>query len=267
MEAYPKISCVMVTAGRLDKIKRSIRCYLRQTYANRELVILSQGDEVANKQIAEYVYSLHDDSVHFHTAHPRLSLGCMRNLSVSISQGDIICLWDDDDLYHPFRIAKQYNALIGEDVQASAYQQHLKWFEDTDEIYWIDWSVEEGEDRRYLHGTSMYRKSVFHNYNSMLYPERGPQSDREEDWNAVKKILMLGRIAGVQEGNHYIYTYHGNNIYHRAHHELVLQKRVYTHDELCSLQSVIERSLKDCGVDRPVKVCSLTGVAFEFYPE
>jgi glycosyltransferase involved in cell wall biosynthesis len=267
VETYPKISCVMVTAGRPDKIRRSIRCYLRQIYPDKELIILSQGKENINKELSNYVKSLELSDIYFFTAPENLSLGGMRNLGVELTHGDIICQWDDDDLSHPFRLAKQFNALSADGVLVSAYQEHLKWFEDTNEIYWIDWSVEVGEDRRYLHGTSMYRKETFCDCGNMLYPEVGPQSGREEDWNAIKKILGKGRIAGIREGYHYIYTYHGDNIYWRSHHELVLRKRVYTKDELLARKLVIELALRECGVDRQVRVCSNDGVAFEFSPE
>lgn len=257
-EPYPKISCVMVTVGRPDKIRRSIQCYRRQLYPNKELVILSQADDCVNKELCKLAV----EDIHFFTAPKTLSLGGMRNLSVELTQGEIICLWDDDDLSHPFRLARQFNALA-DGVSASAYQEHLKWFEDTDEIYWVDWSIEVGEDRRYLHGTSMYRKEIFCKCGNMLYPE----VDREEDWNAVQNILKLGNMAGIREGYQYIYTYHGDNVYWRAHHELVLKKRVYTKEELLDRRSLIELALIECGVDRCVKVCSTNGVAFEYSPE
>ena len=40
----PKVSCVTVTTGRVDLLKKAIHCYVYQTYKNRELVILAQGN-------------------------------------------------------------------------------------------------------------------------------------------------------------------------------------------------------------------------------
>ena len=266
MENYPKISCVMVTTGRIEKVRRSIECYRRQTYPMKELVILSQGNDEVNRNLSDYIRLLQLPDISFITAPETLSLGGMRNTCIELTQGQVICQWDDDDLYHPFRLMRQYNALVGDGVIASIFQEHLEWFEDTDEIYWIDWSIEEVEDRRYLHGTAMYWKDTFCAAGNLLYPEYGLQSGREEDWNAVQWMLTRGRIAGVRDGYQYIYTYHGNNIYWRAHHELVLQKRVYTKDELLARRPLLERSLRECGVDRPVKICAIDGPVFEYVP-
>jgi glycosyltransferase involved in cell wall biosynthesis len=255
----------MVTTGRFDKIRRSVRCYLKQIYPNKELIIVSQGTNDVNRNIRDYV-TLLGNNIYFHTAPPRLSLGGMRNLSLELTHGEIICQWDDDDLSHPLRLARQFGALVSDGIVASAYQEHFKWFEDTGEMYWVDWSIETGEDRRYLHGTSMFRKQLFHTCGNLLYPDTGTQSNKEEDWNAVKKILQIGGIAPVRDGYQYIYTYHGNNVYWRAHHELVLRKRVYTTEELLERKPIIESALRECGVDKKIKMCSINGVAFEYEP-
>ena len=267
MEVYPKISCVMVTNGRPEHVRRSVACYLRQTYPVRELVVVSQGTPAVNEELRAYLTSLARPDISFFQAPTELSLGGMRNLSVELTQGQVICQWDDDDLSHPLRLARQYNALMSDGVVCAAYQQHMKWFEDTNEMYWIDWSVEQGEDRRYLHGTAMFYKDTFCRLGNMMYPDFGPQSAREEDWNAVQKMLKRGSIAGIVDGYQYIYTYHGNNIYWRSHHELVLQKRVYSKAELLERRGSLTQALRDCGVDRPVKLCALDGPAFEFRPE
>jgi glycosyltransferase involved in cell wall biosynthesis len=41
----PRISCVMVTANRAAIARRAVRCFLDQSWSNRELVIVDDGSE------------------------------------------------------------------------------------------------------------------------------------------------------------------------------------------------------------------------------
>lgn len=261
----PKISCLMVTLGRPAMVHRSTACYLKQTYPNRELVILSQGGPEPNEEIRSYVSSLGRSDIHFITAPAALTLGAMRNLSIELSTGSYICQWDDDDFHHPLRLSTQYGNLLQDGVVAALYMEHLKFFETTGEIYWIDWSVEVGEDRRYLPGTVMFPKIVFHKFKNLLYPESGRQSNREEDWSALQKFCSLGRIAPIRAGYQYIYSFHGDNTYWLEHHQHVLKKRVYSTQDLLERKGSIESALTACGVGRCV-IRSLSEVAFIYEP-
>lgn len=262
----PKISCLMVTTGRLGLLQRSVGCYVRQTYPNRELVILSQGKDADNQAIRSYVDSLGRDDIQFVSAPSTLTLGAMRNLSIEVSTGTILCQWDDDDIHHPHRLVTQFNALSQDEVSASLYMEHLKYFETTGELYWIDWSIEVGEDRRHLAGTAMFRKSLFYQAKNILYPEHGVQSTKEEDWNVLQKFCEHGRIASVLQGYQYIYTFHGDNTYWLEHHRFVLKKRVYAVEELLYNRRFIEDALRSSNIDKKVNVRSLEGTAFVYDP-
>lgn len=261
MQNFPKISCVMVTTGRVECIKRSVQCYLAQTYKNKELVILSQGRDAENAAIASFLVELCRPDIQFVVAPRDLTLGAMRNLSIEVATGLIICQWDDDDLYHPHRLVTQYRALLGEHVVASAYSQHLKYFADSHRLYWIDWAAEGGW-RAYLPGSVMFRKSLFHQAKNTLYPDSGEQSGREEDVNVLTKLNKWGHIVALTEAFHYIYVFHGNNVYDLAHHELVLKKRVFGRDDLLRRRDDMERTFQLVGLDT-VSVCSLDEIVFE----
>ena len=265
MFAIPKISCLMVTTGRTEMIRRSTECFLKQTYPHKELIVLSQGNNIVNDKIANYFESLNRKNIQFIRAPECLSLGAMRNLSIELSTGTVLAQWDDDDFHHPLRLTTQYSALNQQGVVASLYMEHLKFFETTGEIYWIDWSLEIGEDRRYLPGTAMFPKSVFYRFDNLLYPESGRQSSREEDWNVLQKFCSLGKIAPVRAGYQYIYTFHGNNTYWLEHHKYVLKKRVYDEKNLLGHKKLIINSLELCNTG-PANVCSLNGPVFAYEP-
>lgn len=249
----------MVTCGRPKLLQESVRCYLKQTYANKELIILSQGSVEINKEIQDYLKLVDRDDIQFVSCSKSLSLGAMRNLSIELTTGSIVCQWDDDDLYHPLRIQTQLNAVMGSGVSASLYQQHLKYFADTKELYWVDWEGMPREFERYLCGSIMFHKKYFHAVNNLLYPE----TPREEDLDALKKLMNFGRIAPITHGNQYIYVYHGSNTYWREHHSLVLEKRVFSKHELMDRRLDLEHTFAEVGLKTAV-VRSLCETAFNY---
>lgn len=267
MFKFPKISCLTVTKNRFELLKKSIYCYTQQSYKNRELIIISQGDVQTNLQIRNHIDSLNRNDIILVEAPERLSLGAMRNLSIEVATGDIMCQWDDDDLYHPQRIMAQYHALLGGNIIASLYTQHLKLFVEAQTMYWCDWSVERPQWRTMLCGSIMFHKDIFYTFNNRLYPESGGQSDKEEDMNVLIKFSRIGKLAPVNYGHHYIYVFHGRNVYDLNHHRLVLAKRVIGEHELKEKQNLLTNTFDLVKLDIPFKMCSLDDVAFEYTPK
>lgn len=266
--ALPRISCVTVTRGRVARLQHAVRCYLRQTYPLKDLVVLSQGED--NAAVAEYLRTLGRPDVRLHTALPSLTLGAMRNAAVELASGDVVCQWDDDDLYHPDRLARQYAALRADSRRAaSLYCDFLKYFEHSGELYWCDWSGEPLVTHRYLCGSVMFHKELFGAF-PLFYPESGPQARVEEDLHVLDKLLTKGELGPVWAGWQYTYVYHGANTYGLAHHELTLNtswgKKLLGRDELLERRGLLEATLGGFGLAGPVKVRSADGVAFTYHP-
>lgn len=240
-----KISCVMVTTGRDYLIHNSIQCFRLQSYPNKELIIVSQGNKDQNDNIKKIIGNQND--IFFLEAPRDLTLGAMRNLSIELSTGKIICQWDDDDLYHPLRLITQYKNL--RNGVASLYVEHLKFFKQINQLYAV--RCDDGTDdykevlnenvyKKFLTGSVMFNKSCFYYYNNVLYPEFGLQSSKEEDLNVLQKLLKLGNVIPVR-GLHYVYVYHGNNTYDLKHHEMGLhKKRILSEKELLSQKEEID---------------------------
>lgn len=255
-EIYPKISCVTVTKGRTECVKRCINCYLQQTYPNKELIILTQGNLEINVQD-------HDDILLFPVL-PSLSLGALRNISCEVASGEFICQWDDDDLYHPVRVMAQYKAIMSDPCNiASAYSCFLKVFDG--ELYVCDWSGEGKILSQYLPGSIMFYKTT------NLYPEIGDQCHVQEDLNVLGKLLNRGKVAPISDPMHYLYMYHGANTYSLEHHRLTLLtnsgKKVMSMEQLLQIQPCLEQVLQAMGLHQKVTVKSLDGDAFVWGPK
>lgn len=267
----PHVTCVMVTRGRLELMKRSIACYMNQTFIDKNMVVLSQGDPPTNSKIREYIRSLGREDIFLVDAPPDLTLGAMRNTSVELATGDLVCQWDDDDLSHPDRITTQYKSLISDDRNVAAmYCDFLKYYRTTGELYWCDWSNEGLPHGKYICNTLMFWKRQFGN-GGVVYPETGPQCQVEEDLNVLIKLLKVGEVAKVFAGWQFFYVFHGGNVYDIDHHNLTLKtstgKRVLTVEQLNERRGLIEESIRLVGIDRPVTVRSLDADAFTYFPQ
>jgi glycosyltransferase involved in cell wall biosynthesis len=233
---------------------------------NKNMVIISQGTSEQNVAIRNYLTSLGRSDITFHVAHPDVPLGTIRNTTVDISQGEVLCQWDDDDLYHPDRLMMQYNVLRTNSSRvASLYCDFLKYYSETKELYWCDWSGESIPAHRYLCGSVMFYRKVFDMF-PLFYPQSGSQCRVEEDLNVLFKLQIKGEIGPVWSAWHYIYVYHGQNTYDLRHHNHTLNtetgKKVLDVKALLDRKTLLEQAFNVMELDMPVKVRSKDEIAF-----
>lgn len=107
----PLVTAVMVTGknpARNPLALAAVECFRRQTWVNRELVIINDGTPlgVAGDNIREISRK----------PHATITLGDLRNAGLDAAKGDWVIQWDDDDWYHPDRITQQMLAADGRAV-------------------------------------------------------------------------------------------------------------------------------------------------------
>lgn len=108
MSNLPLVSCLCTTYGRPVLLGEAIKCFADQDYHNKELIVLN--DQVG----VELVMENYPDNV-FIINHPTRfnSLGEKRNFLKKLGKGEFFCIWDDDDLYAPYRISKSLELMQG----------------------------------------------------------------------------------------------------------------------------------------------------------
>ncbi len=121
----PLVSCIMPTADRRGFIPGAIRCFLEQSYDNRELVVVDDGDNRVKDLIPG------DPRIRYFEAAGRAPLGKKRNFCCRMARGEIICHWDDDDWSAPGRIADQVARLRQTNAPVTGYSRLLFWDEKT----------------------------------------------------------------------------------------------------------------------------------------
>lgn len=89
------VSCIMATRDRREFIPQALRCFLRQTYSESELIIVDDGrDSVAD--LCEGI-----PRVRYIRLHRPATTGTKLNIGIERARGGILQKLDDDDYYHP----------------------------------------------------------------------------------------------------------------------------------------------------------------------
>ena len=195
---YPLISCLMVTRERYESACRAIMCFRRQSYPNKELVII---DDDPDNKLGQWVQSLADDSlVYVHLPDEKKSLGELRNLSLEHAHGQYIAQWDDDDLSHPDRLLMQMSALADMGNDVSFLQRQLFWMPDENKL-----SVTE---RRIIENTIVCKKSLLPAY---------PTLSKGEDTPVCETLVKNNDTVLCDKPELYIYVAHGTNTWNSEH--------------------------------------------------
>ena len=259
LQELPKISCLMVSHARLALARRAIRCYADQTYPKRELVIVSDGQLRYRRALERYVAHLGLDSVRFvYPESDRLPLSRLRNISLDAADGDLICQWDDDDCYHPERLALQLAHILDCQARACCLTDHLQLLETDRELVWVDWTLggRSGEGQL-LPGTIMAFKD-----RRFRYPETGPYVYRGEDSVFLHDLYRNVPTVPLRGMGHiYLYTYHGGNTFSREHH-YNLRLFSASRSELNEKAERIRQAVTYYPMPRPITVVGRDGAAF-----
>jgi glycosyltransferase involved in cell wall biosynthesis len=261
----PLISCLMVTLPvpeRLALLKQSIAGYLGQTHARRELIMVIDGriDDPTTPAIKAHVASLGRDDIRIVEPPGDRPLGALRNLSKANARGEVICIWDDDDLYHPERLERQLSALAKCGGEAIGMQQVMQFFPAERRLYCIGWALTR---EKVLPGTLMCRRAA-----PIAYPEIGERARRGEDMEIVWQLQERGGYHVMRDQPHlYIYVSHGKNSNDDEHHRRIAADFALSQDQLRSREAALREGLAafDFGPGE-VTVQGSSGPAFTLGP-
>lgn len=109
------MTCLCLTRNRREWLPKAIRCYQRQTYPNRELLILADGGDVRDLVPP-------DDSIRLVHLEGSANIGEKRNFGCAHADGEIIAHWDDDDYSAPGRLTDQIDRLLNGGRACTGYR-------------------------------------------------------------------------------------------------------------------------------------------------
>lgn len=96
----PLVSVLMPTYNRAWLLPRSIQSVLTQSYKNIELVLVNDAGEDVQKIVDQF----NDPRIKYFQNDKNKDLAGTRNVALSMSRGDYICLLDDDDIHLPYTL-------------------------------------------------------------------------------------------------------------------------------------------------------------------
>ncbi len=188
----PSVSCIMVTSRRPAFARAAINCFLKQTYPDRELLVLATADD---RETIDLVNAFTNARVRLVLdPRPDASLGDRRNLAIEHAAGELICVWDDDDLYAPDRLRVQVAALIEHGAAACVLERLT-----------LSWPAKRRlgiSGRRAWEGSLLAAKSALPRYAPLA---------RAEDTPVIEAILHQSRVVSVDMPRLYVYQFHGQN--------------------------------------------------------
>lgn len=235
------ISCLTVTReGKLAELSWAVRCFDCQTLPDRELVIVHDGGEGLDNDIRSLAEEYPGSCIRTERAPTGLTLGALRNLSVQHASHELVCQWDDDDLYHPRRLEVQYEELRRAGADFCFFTDQLHYFEMTGEMYWDDWTVER-YPMNLIQGTLLGYKDRLGRYGDL---------HRGEDTPVVTDLVQRGcRVAQLREqGYLYIYVYNGRNAWEIEHHAAISAWKRLPKARLVEHESTLRRHLAEYGL-------------------
>jgi len=216
----------MVTRGNIDLIRYSLACYRRQSYAHRELVVVT-GPESSGK-VRNFITSQNDLNVVVFEAPPGLTLGDHRNLAAARARGLILVTWDDDDLSDPTRLEIAVGVLRQTGAAAMFISRLLVW--------WPRRKVAAISQRRF------WEQSIAAWRNHM--PMYAAQS-RGEDTAIITPFSRTHLVATVDCPFLYVYVITNQNTWGGAHFEEIISRAecVFEGDQFDELTRLLSSRL------------------------
>lgn len=271
MYAFPKVSCCLCTYDRLELTKKSIICFTKQTYPNKELVIVTEGPEEFKRELELFIGKLGRNDIKTVFIDGARTLGEVRNISIANSIGDLYCQWDDDDFNHPKRLSVQIAYMISQKADACFLKDQLHYYWADNELFWEKWNYENAPERcQWIPGTIIMKMNKL-----FSYPETGANAKAGEDVILVDQIwheyIMNGYQVATLENKGYlhVYSYHGSicnhkNTFDSDHHRWLSKNRSLNIADIQDRKNEIIKSLNELDLNDEIKVMGKNGLAFMY---
>jgi len=186
----------MPTADRAEWVQQAVRCFQRQDYPQRELVIVDDGA----RSVAGLLPT--DSRIRYHRTEPGRSLGAKRNLACELARGEILCHWDDDDWHAPWRLRYQVRSLLAAEADVCGLDR-LLFYEPAAGRLWR-YVHPQGQAPWLAGGTFCYRRTLW---------QRCPFPDLDigEDNAFLTHAGRPGRVLALDDPRFYLARIHPGN--------------------------------------------------------
>ena len=200
---YPKVSIVITTFRGSDVIKESVESAVKQTYENKEIIVVDDNGVETDEQIkTEAVINKYFKDDVKYIAHKYNKNGsAARNTGISVATGEYIALLDDDDLFKPNKISKQVQKLLakGEEYDACYTGLRINFQNGKKQIH-----VQKDEGDLHL---KVLKREIHAPSSVLLFSKKVAESiggfddsfKRHQDWEFLDRLSDVTKFAVVPE--------------------------------------------------------------------
>ncbi|MBW3542986.1 MAG: glycosyltransferase family 2 protein [Planctomycetes bacterium] len=192
----PPVSCLCLTYGRPQVLEEAVQSFLLQDYSGpKELVVLND--------FAEQTLVFDHPQVRVVNVPARFnSVGEKRNACAALASYDLLCVWDDDDLYLPHRLSFSVRML-----------DEARGFFKPSKAFVLSHGRLSGPTGNLFHSGSCFTRELFNRAHG--YPHIGSGQDLELEL-AFERLIGPGKNYDAIRPHdiYYIYRWGGTGSYH-----------------------------------------------------
>ncbi len=257
------VSCLCVSRpSRWGQLQRAILDFQEQTYPDRELVVVVDSGTDFVGTVQAFVDQLPIKAPV--RVLPRLARNPLDGLMYAAidAQGQILCLWDDDNLNHPTRLEVQAKKQQLMKEHVTALTQGLYLFHETKELFVVDaFKPDAPAGERVLPTTLMaYRTS---------FPVMEPAVRSRPSEQMISQLGRSGRKLFPITGAPFLHLVGvaANTVRGYAFHRRVVETKSFPAEWVRQHQARLSEALDAYRWDGPVDVEGRDGGVFEYKPK
>jgi glycosyltransferase involved in cell wall biosynthesis len=251
-----KISCLMLTKYGLDLFGKAVQSFSRQTYPNKELVVVFEMSQPETFEKIDILRGVKNTKCVL--VEDNLGRGTLRNASVENATGDVVVQWDDDEVNHPLRLETQYQKMVSENAFACYLEDRLHYFYPLKQLYWEcgAYSTLDGKGKQHCPGTLMIRNNAEYRYVDEYWAE---------DVEIMHRVIPNEKVVTLPDHGHlYVYTFHGDNVVPLDHHKNIANRTTYSKQHIEEHESDLQKWLSELSIDDSFDVVCNDGVVKTF---
>jgi glycosyltransferase involved in cell wall biosynthesis len=196
MRSEPLISCVMPTHDRRRFVPMAVDYFLRQDWADRELIVVDDGtDPVGDLMPA-------DPRIRYFRVSSRMTVGAKLNFACEQARGEWIARWDDDDWYAPNRLTRQAMTMAAGGAEICGHRR-LLYCDIRDSCAFL-YEYPAGERPWVLGSTSFFLRSY---WRGRRFDEIDVGEDALFVWSAPPE-----RVRVIDDSTLAVHFIHGGNV-------------------------------------------------------
>lgn len=217
--SWPKVSVVMSTYNRPDRLRKAVQCVLDQTFTDFELIVVDDASGTAVTALEDFVERFEDRGIHFTLIELDENSGYQarpKNVGISYARGSYIANADDDDEWYPHHLETLVDVLesmdcdlaygswdFGGDREGERWE-HIPFNHLTAHL------ILSSPQLNFISCHTVYSKAAaLVTLGRHVFDE---DLRRFGDWDVYRRMLERGlRFRGVDEAT-YKYVWHGENL-------------------------------------------------------